>query len=203
MEKLTKTASTLNMIFKIMEQVLFALVIAGAVFTGLIMIGWLMGWDPDMLGRGYESLDIGFLELEIAGAYAIDKWAILLQAAVMLVLGCICCLIARQIVRCIRSILDPITEGKPFSTVVSSSLKRLAVRCIALGVAVNLIGIAELLINTLIYNVPELLLSEKICHVGINYNIDVSFLIVSGILMLLSYIFRYGTELQELSDETL
>jgi hypothetical protein len=32
---------------------------------------------------------------------------------------------------------------------------------------------------------------------------DISFLICSGILLLLSYIFRYGSELQQLSDETL
>lgn len=203
MEKLTKTATTLNTIFKVMEQVLFSLAIAAAVFTGLIAIGWLLGWDPATLGTGYESLDISFLELQIADAYAPDKWIVLLQAAVMLVLSCGCCLIGRQIVRCIRSILEPMTEGKPFTATVSANLKKLAILSIVLGVAFNLFGIAELIFTTFAYDLTGLLISEKITHVGIDYTIDISFLIVSGILLLLSYIFRYGTQLQQLSDETL
>lgn len=203
MKKLTKTATTLNTIFKIMEQVLFALAIAAAVFTGLILIGWLLRWDPSTLGTGYESLSIGFLELQISEAYAPDKWVVLLQAAVMLALSCGCCLIGRRIVGCIRQILNPMTEGQPFSPTVSTNLKKLAILTIALGVAFNLFGIAELIFTTFAYDLTDLLISEKITHVGIDYTIDISFLIVSGILLLLSYIFRYGTELQQLSDETL
>jgi len=35
------------------------------------------------------------------------------------------------------------------------------------------------------------------------FKIDLSFLIYWAILMLLSYVFRYGEQLQQLSDETL
>lgn len=203
MEKLSKTASTLNKIFKVMEQVLFALAIAAAVLTGLILLGRLLGWDPDTIATGYGSLDIGYLELQIADAYAPDKWTVLLQAAVMLVLSGGCCLIGRQMVRCISAILDPISNGQPFSDTVSVNLRKLAIYSIILGVAFNLFGIAELIFSTFAYDVTGLLLSEKITHVGIDYTIDISFLIVSGILLLLSYIFRYGAELQRLSDETL
>lgn len=203
MEKLTKTASTLKNIFNIMEKVLFALAIAAAVCTGLILLGWLLRWDPDTIATGYESLDIGFLELQIADAFAPDKWIVLLEAAIMLALSCGCCLVGRQIVLSISAILDPISNGQPFSDAVSTNLKKLAILCIVLGIAFNLFGIAELIFITFVYDLPGLLISEKITHVGINYSIDISFLVVSGILLLLSYIFRYGAELQQLSDETL
>lgn len=202
MEKLAKTATTLNTIFNVMEKVLFALAIAAAVCTGLILLGWALGWDPATFGEGYETLDISFLELQITEGFAPSKWITLLEAAVMLVLSCVCCLIGRCIVNCIRDILTPMTEGQPFNAAVSDSLKKLAILVIVLGVAFNLFGIAELIFYTFAYDLPDLLISEKITKVDINYTIDISFLIVSGILLLLSYIFRYGTELQQLSDET-
>lgn len=203
MKKLTKTASTLNTIFTIMEKVLFALAIAAGVCTGLILIGWLLKLDPNTIATGYETLDIGFLELQIADAYAPDKWIVLLEAAIMLVLSGACCLIGRKMVQCISGILAPISEGQPFHETISESLKKLAVSTIILGVVYNCIGLSELIISSFAYDLPNLLISEKITHIGINYTIDISFLVVSGILLLLSYIFRYGSELQKLSDETL
>ena len=53
------------------------------------------------------------------------------------------------------------------------------------------------------YDLHLLLLSEKISHVEFMFVFDLSFLVVYGVLLLLSYIFRYGEELQQLSDETL
>ena len=203
MNKLTKTAATLNKIFSIMEKVLFALAIAAAVCIGLILAGWLLGLNPDTIATGYESLDVGFLELQIADTYGPDKWIILLEAAIMLALSGACCLIGRQSVRCIRSILVPITHGQPLHDAVSTNLKKLAVLSLILGAVYNCIGLSEVLISTFAYDLPGLLISEKIPHVSINFTIDISFLIVSGILLLLSYIFRYGSELQHLSDETL
>ena len=187
MNKLTKTAATLNKIFSIMEKVLFALAIAAAVCIGLILAGWLLGLNPDTIATGYESLDVGFLELQIADTYGPDKWIILLEAAIMLALSGACCLIGRQ----------------PFHDAVSTNLKKLAVLSLILGAVYNCIGLSEVLISTFAYDLPGLLISEKIPHVSINFTIDISFLIVSGILLLLSYIFRYGSELQHLSDETL
>lgn len=53
------------------------------------------------------------------------------------------------------------------------------------------------------YDVASLLVSEKILHVTVNFNIDLSFIIVAAVLLLMSYVFRYGEELQLMSDETL
>ena len=54
-----------------------------------------------------------------------------------------------------------------------------------------------------VYDLPGLLLSEKIIHEGGMVQVDLTFLIYWAILMLLSYVFRYGEGLQQLSDETL
>ena len=54
-----------------------------------------------------------------------------------------------------------------------------------------------------VFDLPSLLLSEKISHIGGTFQVDLTFVIYWAILMLLSYAFRHGEELQQLSDETL
>lgn len=203
MKKLTQTASNLNKVFTVAEKVLFALAIAAIVCGALIAACWLFGWNPDMIGTGYENLDIGILEFSIADGFAPDKNIVLIQVAIILALSCSCCLIGRKMVQSISAILTPISEGNPFHETISTELKNLAVLSLVLGIVVNLFNVVELIFTTWVYDLPGLLISEKIASVTTNYTLDISFLICSGILLLLSYIFRYGTELQQLSDETL
>lgn len=203
MKKLTQTASNLNKVFTVAEKVLFALAIAAIVCVALIAACWLFGWNPEMIGTGYENLDIGILELQIADTFAPDKNIVLIQVALILALSCSCCLIGRKMVQSISAILSPISQGNPFHETISTELKNLAVLSLVLGIAVNLFNVVELIFTTWVYDLPGLLISEKIALVETNYTLDISFLICSGILLLLSYIFRYGTELQQLSDETL
>ena len=203
MKKLTATASKLHTVFSIAEKVLMALAIAAIVCACLVGVGFLLGLDPDTVATGYESIDIGYLELQIPDRFGPDKWVVLLQAAIVLVLCCVFCLVARRIVQSITAILEPISQGQPFHATISPSLRRIAIHTVILGIAYNCITISELLIYTFAYDLPNLLIGEKISHVSVHCTIDISFLIVSGILLLLSYIFRYGSELQQLSDETL
>lgn len=203
MKKLTDTARKLNTFFQIADKVLMALAIAAGVCTGLILVGWLLSWDPATMGTGYENLDLGFLELTFADVCAPNKWLVLLQAAITLVLSGGFCLIARIGVRAIRNILLSVTEGKPFSASVTGNLHKLGVLSIVLGVVGNVIMLVEVIFTAFVFDVPRLLLGETITHVSVDYTIDISFLVISAVLFLLSYIFRYGTELQQLSDETL
>ena len=53
------------------------------------------------------------------------------------------------------------------------------------------------------YQLNALLLSDKITKVTFNYSFDFSFLLIAAVLYLLSLVFSYGQELQQLSDETL
>ena len=203
MKKLTDSARKLHTFFKVADSVLMALPIATAVIVCLIGAGWILGWNPDTMGTGYENLDLGFFELTVADACAPDKWLVLLQAAITLVLSAVFVLVARVGVRAIRNILLSVMEGKPFDHAVSGNLHKLGVLSIVLGLIGNLISLVEVLFATFVLGVPEVLVSEKIIHVGVNYTMDISFLIISAVLFLLSYIFRYGCELQQLSDETL
>ena len=156
-----------------------------------------------MIGTGYENLDIGFLELTVAKQYTPDKWLVLLQAAITLVAGCRLCYEGRKGVGYIREILKPMMEEKPFDRIVSTNLKKLARLSINLGILANVIILAEQIMSVFVFDLPGLLISEKITHVSGMFHVDLTFLIYWAILTLLSYVFAYGENLQQLDDETL
>ena len=203
MNNLTNTAKKLDKIFEIAHIVFGALMVAVLVFIALIGVGYVMGWDPALIGTPYETIEVGFLELEIAPAHAPNRWLVMGLTAFTLLVVFRVLYDGRRGIGYIREILKPMTEEKPFDTIVSTNLKRLAKLSIVIGILVNVIILAEQIVVVFLYDLPGLLISEKITHVTGMFEIDLSFLIYWAILMLLSYVFRYGESLQQLSDETL
>ena len=203
MNNLSNTAKKLDKVLEIAHIVFGALAIACIVGAALIGAAYILKLDPDRIGTGYASFDIGFLELEVAESHSPDKWLVLLQAAITLLVGCRLFYEGRQGVGYIREILLPMKEEKPFDSIVSTNLKKLARLSIRLGILYNIILLAEQIITVFVYDLPGLLISEKITHVSGMFTVDLAFLIYWAILLLLSYVFRYGEELQKLSDETL
>ena len=203
MNNLSTTAKKLDKVLEIAHIVLGALAIACIVGVALIAVAWIFKLDPTMIGTGYENFDIGFLELTVASAFAPDKWLVLLQGAITLAVGCRLAYDSRRGVGYIREILHPMTEEKPFDSIVSTNLKKLARLSIHLGILFNIILFSEQIFTVFVYDLPSLLISEKITHVGGMFQVDLTFLIYWAALLLLSYVFRYGEELQKLSDETL
>lgn len=203
MNNLSNTAKKLDKVFEIVGIVLGALAIACVVLVALIGLAYIFKWDPEMIGTGYENFDVGFLELTVAKQYAPNKWLVLLHAAIILAVSCRLCYDGRKGVGYIREILKPMKEEKPFASIVSTNLKKLARLSINLGILANIIFLAEQIITVFVYDLPGLLLSERIIHVSGMFKVDLAFLIYWAILMLLSYVFAYGEQLQQLDDETL
>ena len=203
MNNLSNTAKKLDKILEIAYIVLGAVAIGFLVCAALIAVAYIFKLDPSQIGTAYENFDIGVLELTVAESYAPDKWLVLLQAAVTLLVGCRLMYEGRRGVGYIREILLPMKEEKPFDAVVSTNLKKLAKLSITLGILYNIIILSEQVITIFVYDLPQLLVSEKIVHVSGMFQVDLAFLVYWAILLLLSYVFRYGEELQQLSDETL
>ena len=203
MNNLTNTAKKLDKVFEIAHIVFGALAIASIVGVALIAVAYFLKLDPEFIGTNYENFDIGFIELQIAESYAPNKWLILAQAAFTLLVSCRLFYDGRRGIGYIREILKPMIDEKPFDAIVSTNLKKLAKLSIVLGILVNIIILAEQIMTVFVYDLPGLLISEKITHVTGMFKIDLSFLIYWAILMLLSYVFQHGESLQQLSDETL
>ena len=203
MNNLSSTAKKLDKVFEIFGIVLFAVSIACIVLFALIVAAYVLKLDPGVIGTNYENFDIGFLELTVASNYAPDKWLVLLQAAITLVVSFRLCYDGRRGTGYIREILKPMIEEKPFDSIVSTNLKKLARLSINLGILANIIILSEQILTVFVYDLPSLLLSEKITYVSGMFQIDLTFLIYWAIFTLLSYVFSYGEQLQQLSDETL
>lgn len=203
MNNLTNTAKKLDKIFEIASIVLGALAIASAVFIVLIGLGYVLKWDPEFIGTGYASFNVGFLELEAAPGYGPDPWVILGHAAFTLAVGILLLLDGRRGIGYVRGILQPMTEDKPFDSSASINLKKLAKLSIRIGILWNIIKLSEMIVMVFVYDLPGLLLSEKISYVSGMCQVDLTFLVYWAILTLLSYVFQHGQQLQQLSDETL
>lgn len=203
MNKLTNTAKKLDIFFRIM-QIAFNIAWIGAlVGLGILVLGVAFRLDPEMIGTGYGSLEFGFLEFELAEDVIPNKHLILAQVGAVLVLSAGFMLIAQRGIQQVRRILSPMIQGEPFHGVVGEGLKKLAGYSLALGIIGNMAILAEQIFTVLIYDIPTLLLGEKIVHVTYSFEIDLTFLVVAAVLLLTSYVFHYGAQLQQLSDETL
>ena len=203
MNNLTNTAKKLDKIFEIARIVLGALAIASIVGIVLIGLAYVMNWDPEFIGTGYSSFEIGFLELEAAPGYGPDPWVILAHGAFTLAVGILLLLDGRRGIGYIRAILQPMTEDKPFDASASINFKKLAKLSIRIGILWNIIILSQMIVMVFVYDLPGLLLSEKISHIGGTFQVDLTFLIYWAIFTLLSFVFQHGQQLQQLSDETL
>lgn len=203
MEKMQNTAKKLDTFFRILQVCITIALVACVVGLGIIGAYFFFDLSAAAIGTGYGSVDVGFLELEIAESVALSHDVIILGAAAELALGLLCLITVRGCVKCIRSILSPMTEGAPFQGIVSENLSKLARHTVILGIKLNLMEILGNVLTVQAYGLSDLLLSENIVRITPNYEFDLSFVVIAAALALLSYVFRYGEHLQQLSDETL
>ena len=203
MKDLTKTASILHNFLKIASVAIKIVSVALVVGLGILAAGFPFDLPPHMVGTGYNHADLGFVTFTVTENYLPDHRIIWYEVAMEMVLSLICMIPAHFSVKAIRNILAPMKNGEPFHNTVSTNLKKLANYTCAFGIGLNLQKIISNIFLVKAYDLHLLLLSEKISHVEFMFVFDLSFLVVYGVLLLLSYIFRYGEELQQLSDETL
>ena len=203
MEKLTRTAKILDTVLKILFWIM---IVAGiiAIIGGVLAFSLhAAGMEPSDYNLG---IDFDFISLELAKDVLPTQQAAKAQNIVNL-FG-IASLIAGLIlggwcIQLIRSILRPMKEAQPFHDAVSKGFKKLAWLELIGGA---ILSILEVVMEYLIiygFNLKELLINDKITGVTFQMDLDVNFLITAAACFLLSYIFRYGAQLQQLSDETL
>lgn len=203
MKNLNSTAKTMDTVFNVLEilaKIAFVGIIVGLV---IIAVAFAFDLDPDMIGTGYGSIEVGSLELQLAEDAIPNKKLILLQVAIEMAASLFVAFIMIRGIRCIRSILQPMMDGTPFFEGVGQKLKTLAIYCFILGAAVNVVQIVSTTMMVVGFDLENLLINDKITHITINATLDATFLLTGALLLLLSYIFQYGQQLQQLSDETL
>lgn len=201
MNKLQKTARGLDTFFRIIYRISLVAIVISSIS---IVIMWLLYLqDPDILELLRTDLNFGMISFRLADSVQPAGNYSFLYLLLGSIAGIAEIVVFCMIFRTIRSILSPLKEGRPFHEDIVPDLKKLGWLTIASGIVSNagkLVISGNLLSG---YDLGELFLSDKITRVSTSYSFDLTFVIYAVILFLLSYVFQYGGELQQLSDETL
>ena len=105
--------------------------------------------------------------------------------------------------RYVRKIMVPMMEGNPFDRSISDYLKKLSFLTLVYGIIGNMGAAMITSMKMNHYQLERLVDGKNILAIIPEYRLELGFLIVFFVFLLASYIFRYGAELQQLSDETL
>lgn len=197
--KLTRSASVIDRILRILQGFAVAGVIVCVIFIPLTAI---LG---EKIIANASRLKFGALDLTLAGDPSawLDIPNIKTCIIVMLISSIFIAAATWYCLRVLREILAPMKAGTPFAAGISDKVRKLA-WAVLIGGAVTEIGhaVAEVF-EVRAYRVEELLNAEQFASVSYDYSIHLWFVVTALILFFLSYVFRSGEALQREADETL
>lgn len=149
-----------------------------------------------------DSLRIDIIDLTLKNDLFINKEMIAKILPVGLLLLGMLFFVGYKMIKIVESICKTALE-KPFDISIANSLVRLSKYILVGGLITNLIIIFRFIILTKPYNYNLLFNENYVSDIRFKYQFNLTFLIDAALVYLLSYVFRYGKELQDLSDETL
>lgn len=198
-EKFIKSSVVIDRILKIIQGFMVAGVVVAAIFIPLTAI---LG---DKIIADASTVEFGTLSLALPGNFRdfLDMGSIKLSIIVMLVSALITCAVAWYCLKKLREIMIPMKDGRPFEAGVGSQIRRLAFTVLIGG------GIAEVCrtvanaFEVKAYDLSKLFNPDVVKGISFDYDISLWFVVVALVLLFVSYIFRYGEDLQRESDETL
>lgn len=206
MDKLMKTSKKLDTFFKVSQRIIkIAMIVAVGVVAVLTVANFV---NPDaVIAEGYYSIDVGSVTINLIEGYSTeDNNMVLSYVWIVMGLAAAAGVAVYYALGQVRKILQPMTEGNPFHPTVSTNIRKIAYVSIVLGVIANVVSFLQSFGAVAMIEKIKLLDYVKegtIQSITANSQIDLTFLVVFFILLLVSYIFRYGEELQQQVDETL
>ena len=109
-------------------------------------------------------------------------------------------------IRILQGILEPMTQGKPFNTAVSDSMKKLSYAVLVFGVADVILQVAADVVYNKMIDIPSLFAAGVVESYSISISTMIGyfdFVVWFFLIRLFRRFFIYGETLQQLSDETL
>ena len=198
MKKMKKAAGELAQLAKIVEVMWFG--------AGCLMVLAALNvcfFEPNILSGEPVTLSLGSVKVDIWGADFLPPGLSKVNLLVRALMFCVLCFLVIYAAKIARKILLPMKEGLPFDESVYKNFRKLGFFTLIGG---GLISAGRVLIDTIsyrAYEVQNLFISDKIIECRLEPRIDLGFILIALVFFLMSYIFRYGAELQKQSDETL
>lgn len=196
MEKITKTSNIIKTILKILFWISAVVSVVSLV---AILIALFANGDATKVDN--LSITLGSYSLLLNQEYSLQQltplWCITL--ANVFIFGILSC----YTIKTLQSVFEPMSQGKPFSTTVSSALKKLSYVVLLMGIIGIILQTATNYMFFDAFDIPTLFSKDRVISCSISIVSNGNFIIWFVILRLISHIFKYGETLQQLSDETL
>ena len=200
MNKVMKISKGLNTFAGIARTMLK---VAAIIIAVAVVILLFVSPHHEMWRNGTYTLGLGQFSLEL-----IPDGFITPETIRLLMIGglsfCIpLLLLSAKYLHIIQDILTPMSQGKPFDKSVSGSLRKLSFITLIIG-TINEVGNAVSVLVPISCFDPSILFNpEYVSGYTLGTVLNLNFLLPCAVLYLMSHVFRYGEELQQLSDETL
>ena len=195
-----KSAELLKKMCSILEIVRWSCLISEVLLIGLFLI---FVSDKGIYNTIFGSIRIDYLQLIFKNDLALNKdkmsgWLPLLFLGIAFLV-----FIIYKSVKTVEEICSLTIDHIPFDKRISNYITRLAQYIVAGGIVFNILDVCRIIYFKQIINFDVLLNTDYVTQIDFAFHPKISFLIVAALIYLLSFIFRYGQELQQLSDETL
>ena len=169
----------------------------------LIGLSLFYAFNKDVYNTLFGSIRIDFLQLIFKDDSALHKDSMSMWLPLIFLITAIFVFIIYKAVQTIESICTIAMDHTPFDVRVANHIKNLAKYILAGGIVFNILEVCRVMYFKQIINFDLLFNTKYVTQINFGIRLHLSFLVFAALIYLLSYIFRYGQELQQLSDETL
>lgn len=184
-------------VLKVVRQVCL---ISFALSIGLSLF---YAFNKDVYNTLFGSIRIDFLQLIFKDDTALHKDSMSMWLPLILLIIAILIFIIYKSIQTIESICTIAMDHTPFDVRVANHIKNHAKYILAGGIVFNILEVCRVMYFKQIINFDLLFNTKYVTQINFGIRLHLSFLVFAALIYLLSYIFRYGQELQQLSDETL
>lgn len=177
--------------------------------TCLISVALLIGlslfyaFNKDVYNMLFGSIRIDYLQLTFNDDSALSKDKMSIWLPLIFLITAIFVFIIYKAVQTIESICTITMNHTPFDVRVSNHMKNLAKYILVGGIVFNILEVCRIMQFKQTINFDLLFNTKYVIQINFDIRLHLSFLVFAALIYLLSYIFRYGQELQQLSDKTL
>ncbi len=193
-ETLLHSCGVIYKLLRVLFHVVWIVSLVGLVLIALDALTPLSGLVTN------NDLKLGPLEMHLREAYIPPLSSLYLPLAIRILCGG---LIGCMILRRLKKVFKPMSEGAAFGGSVSREIKALAWTVLAGGFVSDFVRTFIGWTTLSAYDLSKLLSEEMVSSWTISFDSRLGYVLVFALLWLLSYVFRYGETLQQLSDETL
>lgn len=172
-------------------------------FALIIGLSLFYAFNKDVYNTLFGSIRIDYLKLIFNDDAALHKDKMSMWLPLILLITAIFIFIIYKSIQTIESICTITIDHTPFDVRVANHIKKLAKYILTGGIVFNILEVCRVLYFKQILNFDLLFNTKYVTQINFDIRLHLSFLIFAALIYLLSYIFRYGQELQQLSDETL